>query len=185
MSPDILHRMEMVGLKAGLRIDRFDRFGEALGVIREGRGHLETEVFELLQKLSGIVPILRRPFMGHQDAVVLILHYHHTTVRPQRIVAINVTLRRRGEGKQVPQHLLWRGQMRANGINPTLERPPAYTLFPYPTTSQVASPSKRTRRIRMAGSHHPSALCSVTRGEWQERCLGCACCAVVECTVRE
>src|SRR5438132_2244312 len=49
----------------------------------------------------------------------------------------------------------------------------------YPTPSQVASPSKRTRRIRMTGIHHPSSLCSVTRGEWQERCLGCACCAVV------
>jgi hypothetical protein len=28
--PDILDRMEMVGLQAGLRIDRFNRLGEAL-----------------------------------------------------------------------------------------------------------------------------------------------------------
>jgi len=33
VSPDILHRMEMVGLKSGVRIDRFERFGEALRVI--------------------------------------------------------------------------------------------------------------------------------------------------------
>ena len=30
MPPDILDRMEMVGLKSGLRIDRFDGFSEAL-----------------------------------------------------------------------------------------------------------------------------------------------------------
>jgi hypothetical protein len=80
--PDILDRMEMVCLNPGLRIDGFDRFGEALGVIREGCGHLEAEVFALLQKLLGIVPILRRRFMGHQDAVMLILHDQHTMVRP-------------------------------------------------------------------------------------------------------
>src|SRR2546425_6014685 len=48
--------MEMVCLKPGIRKDRFDRFGEALGVIREGRGHLEPEVFELLQKLPDSLP---------------------------------------------------------------------------------------------------------------------------------
>src|SRR5499433_2233622 len=114
--------MEMVSLKSGMRKDRFDRFGEALGVIREGRGHLETEVFELLQKSPGLVPILRRRFMGHQDAVVLILHDHHTMVRPQRIVAVNMALHRRGYGKQLSKHLLWRGQMRANVINPPFDR---------------------------------------------------------------
>ena len=56
--PDILDRMEMVGLKAGVRVDRFDGFLEALGVIREGRGHMEAERFASLQKLPGIVPIL-------------------------------------------------------------------------------------------------------------------------------
>ena len=45
--PDILDRMEMVGLKARLRPYRFDRFGEAWGVIREGRGDIEAEVFDL------------------------------------------------------------------------------------------------------------------------------------------
>ena len=43
--PDILDRMEMVGLKAGLRIDRFDGFSEALRVILECCGHLEAAVF--------------------------------------------------------------------------------------------------------------------------------------------
>ncbi len=43
--PDIFDRMEMVGLKAGLRKDGFDRFSEALRVIREGRSHMEAEVF--------------------------------------------------------------------------------------------------------------------------------------------
>src|SRR4030095_14793745 len=60
--PDILDRMEMVGLKSGMRKDRFDGFGEALGVIREGRGHMEAKVFDVLQKLPGIVPILRHRF---------------------------------------------------------------------------------------------------------------------------
>jgi hypothetical protein len=40
VAPDMLDRMEMVCLKPSMRKDRFDRFGEALGVIREGRGHL-------------------------------------------------------------------------------------------------------------------------------------------------
>jgi hypothetical protein len=54
----------MVCLKSGMRKDRFDRFGEALRVIREGRSHMEAEVFYLLKKFPGIVPILRRCFMG-------------------------------------------------------------------------------------------------------------------------
>ncbi len=54
----MLDRMEMVCLKPGMRKDRFDRFGEALGVIREGCGHMEAEIFASLQKLPGIVPIL-------------------------------------------------------------------------------------------------------------------------------
>src|SRR5712691_8913017 len=45
MPPDILDRMEMVGLKSGLRIDCFDGFSEALRVIRESGGHLEAAVF--------------------------------------------------------------------------------------------------------------------------------------------
>src|SRR5262249_48221500 len=101
--------MEMVGLKAGIRKDRYDRFGEALRIIREGCRHMEAEVFALLQKLPGILSILRRRFMGHQDTVMLILHHHHTMIRTQRVVTVKMTLRRRGEGKQVPQHLLWRG----------------------------------------------------------------------------
>jgi hypothetical protein len=120
--PDILDRMEMVCLKPGMRIDSFDRFGEALGVIREGRRHLEAEVFASLQKLPGILPMFRRRFMGEQDAVMLILDDHHTGIRAQRVVAINVTFRRRGERKQLPQHRLWRGQMRTNIINPAFHR---------------------------------------------------------------
>jgi len=54
--PDILDCMEMVGLKAGMRPYRGDRFGEALGVVREGRGDIEAQVFDVLQKL-GRVPI--------------------------------------------------------------------------------------------------------------------------------
>ena len=99
MPPDILDRMDMVSLKSGMRKDRFDRFGEALGVIREGRGHLETVVFSLLQKFLGVLPILRRRFMDDQDAVMLILDNHHTVVRAQRVVAVNVTLRDWGERK--------------------------------------------------------------------------------------
>ena len=53
---------------------------------------------------------------------MLILDDHHTVVRAQRVVAVNMTLRRRGEGQQLPQHLLWRGQMRANVINPSFDR---------------------------------------------------------------
>ena len=56
--PNILDGVEMVGLKAGVRVDRFDGFSEALGVIREGCGHMEAESFASLQKLPGIVPIL-------------------------------------------------------------------------------------------------------------------------------
>ena len=103
VSPDILDRMEMISLKSGMRKDRFDRLGEALGVVREGGSDLEAEVFASLQKLPGILTIFRRRFMGDQDAVMLVLHDHHTMVRAQRVGAINVTLRRWGEGKQLPQ----------------------------------------------------------------------------------
>ena len=33
-----------------------------------------------------------------------------------------MTLHRRGYGKQLPKHLLWRGQMRAHVINPPFDR---------------------------------------------------------------
>ena len=68
--------------------------------------------------MPGILPILRRCFMGHQDAIVLIFHHHDTMIRTQRIVAVHMTLRDRDAGKQLPQHLLWRGQLRANISNP-------------------------------------------------------------------
>ena len=60
--------------------------------------------------------------MGDQDAVMLILDHHHTVVRTQRVVAVNMTLRRRGAGQQLLQHLLWRGQVCANVINPAFDR---------------------------------------------------------------
>ena len=66
--------------------------------------------------------MLRRRFMGDQDAVRLILDHQYTVVRPQRVGAVNMTLRRRGAGQQVLQHLLWRGQVRANGIHPAFDR---------------------------------------------------------------
>src|SRR5215467_2779513 len=122
MPPDIFDRMEMVCLKPGMRIDSFDCFGKALGVIREGSRHLEAEVFASLQKSPSILTIFRRRFMGHEDAVMLILDDHHTGIRTQWVVAINVTFHRRGERQQVPQHLLWRGQMPANVINPAFHR---------------------------------------------------------------
>ena len=43
-------------------------------------------------------------------------------IRTQRVVAVNVTLRRRGEGQQLPQHLLGCGQIGANIINPAFDR---------------------------------------------------------------
>src|SRR5712691_9754527 len=114
--------MEMVRLKSGMREYGFDRFSEALRVIRESSGNIEAMVFELLKKLLGLLPILRRCFMGHEDAVMLILHHHHTMLRTQRVVAVNMTRSRRGDGKQWPKHLLWRGPMRANVIHPAFYR---------------------------------------------------------------
>src|SRR5882672_4278003 len=83
---------------------------------------MEAAAFYLLQKFPGLLTILRRRFMGYQDAVMLILDNHHTVVCAQRVVAVNMTLRRRGEGQQVLQHRLWRGQMRANIIKPSFDR---------------------------------------------------------------
>jgi hypothetical protein len=48
--------MAMVGLQADVRIDCFDRFGNALRVICEGRGGLASKRFSFLEKLSGILP---------------------------------------------------------------------------------------------------------------------------------
>src|SRR5712691_3238914 len=86
--PDILDRMAMVSLQSRMRPYRFDRFGEAWGVIREGRGDIEAEVLDVLEKFLGVRPMLRRRFMGDQDAVMLILDDHHTIVRAQRVVAV-------------------------------------------------------------------------------------------------
>src|SRR5256712_7759702 len=83
---------------------------------------MEAEVFYVLKKFPSILPILRRRFMGDQDAVMLILDHQYTVVRTQRVVAVNMTRRRRGEGQQVLKHLLWRGQVRANVINPAFDR---------------------------------------------------------------
>src|ERR1700754_4092014 len=99
--------MEMVGLKAGSRINRFDGCGETLRVIREGRGHLEATVFSSLQKLLRVIPILRCRFMGDQDAVMLILDHHHTVIGARGERAINMTRRHWKEGQQLLQHLLW------------------------------------------------------------------------------
>src|SRR5712691_10908439 len=60
--------------------------------------------------------------MRHEDAVMLILDHHHTIIRTQRVVAVHVTLRRWGEGQQLPQHLLGGGQIGANVIHPTFDR---------------------------------------------------------------
>jgi hypothetical protein len=53
---------------------------------------------------------------------MLILHHHHTMVRPQWVVAVNIPFRCRREGKQLLKHLLWGRQMRANVINPSFNR---------------------------------------------------------------
>src|SRR5262245_17112621 len=106
--------MAMVGWKSGMRKDRFDGFGDALRVLREGRSDMEAEVFAALQKLPGIVPIVRRRFMGAQEAVMLILDAHDTVIRAQRVGAITVPLGRRGERQQLPQPLLGRGPLHAN-----------------------------------------------------------------------
>jgi hypothetical protein len=59
--------------------------------------------------------------MGHQDTVMFIPDHYDTMVRPQRVVAINMTFRRRRDGKQWLKHLLLTGQMRTNIINPSLD----------------------------------------------------------------
>src|SRR4029434_4976133 len=64
MPPDILDRIEMVCLKPGVRIDSFDRFGEALGVIREGSRHLEAARLASLHKLPARLPIFRLRFIA-------------------------------------------------------------------------------------------------------------------------
>ena len=114
--------MEMIGLKSGLRLDRFDRLGEALRVLCTRDGDLEPEVFSLLKKLPGIRTILRARFMGHQDAIMRILHHHDTVVRAPRLVAITMTLRSRGEGKPLLKPLRLAGPIRTHVSNPSLDR---------------------------------------------------------------
>jgi len=108
-------------LQSGRRIDGFDRFDEALGVVGAGGSDLEAERFEFLKKLPGILTIFRLHFMGHQDAVMLILDHHHTVVRAPGVVAINMTFRRRAAGKQVLKHLFLAGQIGADVINLSLD----------------------------------------------------------------
>src|SRR5947208_16693989 len=83
---------------------------------------MEAEVFYVVKQFPSMLPMLRRRFMGDQDAVRLILDHQYTVVRTQRVGAVNMTLRRRGAGQQVLLHLPWQGQVRANGIHPSLVR---------------------------------------------------------------
>src|SRR5215468_5516188 len=53
---------------------------------------------------------------------MLLLDHHHTVVRAPWVIAVNMPLRHRGKSQQVPQPLLWRGQMRTNVIHPSLDR---------------------------------------------------------------
>jgi hypothetical protein len=117
----MLDRMAMVCLQSGRRRNRFDGCGETVRVIRAGRGHLEATVFEALQQWRRIIPLLRRRFMGEQEAGMLILAHHHTVVGAQRVRAINRTRRPRKEGQQVLQRLLWGREVRANVIKLAFE----------------------------------------------------------------
>ncbi len=82
---------------------------------------MASKRFSCLEKLPGILPIFRRCFMRYEDPVMRILHHQHPMVRPQRVVAIHMTLSRRSDGTSWPQHLLWGWSMRANVSNPALE----------------------------------------------------------------
>ena len=83
---------------------------------------MEAEVFDGLQTLRGFLPMRRRRVIGAPDAVRLTLNAQHTVVRAQRIGAITVTRCRRGEAKQWPPPLVWRGPMRAKVSKPAFAR---------------------------------------------------------------
>jgi hypothetical protein len=85
---------------------------------------VQSEVFALLKQFPGIRTMLRRRFLGHHDAIMLSLHHPHTVVRTQRVVAVTMTRRCWGEGKPLLKQLLWRGPVRANGINPAFHGRP-------------------------------------------------------------
>jgi hypothetical protein len=93
----MLARMARGGLKSRLRPYRVDRFGAAGGGIRAGGGAREAEVFASLPKFLGVLPLVRRRFLGAQEAVLRILDAHAPGGRAQRGGAINVPRRRRGE----------------------------------------------------------------------------------------
>ena len=64
---------------------------------------MEAAVLASLQTWPGSLPMFRRRFLGDQEAVLLVLADPHTMVRAQRGGASNVSRRRWGEGKQLPQ----------------------------------------------------------------------------------
>src|SRR5713101_6827566 len=97
------------GRTSGMRPDPLARFGDAWGVIREGRRALEAEVLSVWQTVPGLLPMLRRRFLGAQEAGRLLLDPHPTVGRPQRVGAVPMTRRRRGAGQQVRQPLLGGG----------------------------------------------------------------------------
>ena len=118
----MLDRMDMVCLKAGLRLDRLDSFGEAWRVIRAGRGHLEAPVVSALQPLPGSVSMFPGRFMGHQKAGLCILAHHHPLVRTPRGGAVHRTRRHRQEDQPVLQPLLWSGEVRTQVLHPAFAR---------------------------------------------------------------
>ena len=122
VSPALLHRMARVCLPSGMRRDCLDGFGAAVRVIGEGGSDRQSERVSFFQTFPGILPMLRRRFMGHQDAGMLSLHHQHTLVRSHRVVAVNRTRRCRREGEQWPKHLLLGRPRRAHGIHPSCDR---------------------------------------------------------------
>ena len=119
--PDMLDRMAMVGLQARLRPYRFERFGEAWGVIREGRGDMEARALTCCSNGSAASPF--------SDAASWVSSMRScaswTTITPWSVPSGEEPLRRHllgwDERKPLLQHLLGGGHMCANGIDPAFD----------------------------------------------------------------
>ena len=114
--------MAMGCLQPGPRLDGGERFGDAWGVIRDGGGPLEAAGCAWWQPLRGSVSMLRRRFLGPQEAVLRILHAHHPMGRPAGSGAVTLPRRRRSEDTPGATPRLWRGPLRTQSSPPALAR---------------------------------------------------------------
>ncbi len=122
VAPARRDRLDLGGWPSGLRQAGVERVGEAVRVSRAGRRPREAAVCDVWQTWSGLLSLLRRRFLGPQEAGRLLLPPQPPRVRTHRGGAVPRTRRRRGESPPWPKPRRGPGPRRALRRHPALAR---------------------------------------------------------------